>query len=61
MEELTQQMIEMIRNVASKMMCAQRRAFGVWVSLHYMSGDTRFTETVFGWSYRMVAKGLREL
>ena len=61
MEELTEQMIATIRDAASRMSGAERRAFEAQVSLDYLGGDARLTETVFGWSRHTVAKGLREL
>ena len=61
MEELTSQMVETIRSAAKKMTGSERREFEAQVSLDYLCGDPRLTETVFGWSRHTVAKGLQEL
>ena len=37
-----------------------RRKFEARVSLDYLGGDARLTETVFGWSRHTVAKGIKE-
>jgi len=57
-EELTPKVIETIRHAARTGL--KRRAFEARVSLDYLGGDPRLTETVFGWSRHTVAKGIRE-
>jgi hypothetical protein len=59
-EELTPKVIETLRDAAGKLTGWKRRAFEARVSLDYLSGDTRLTETVFGWSRHTVAKGIKE-
>ena len=61
MEELTAKFIETIRHAARDLTGSKRRAFEARVSLDYLCGDPRLTETVFGWSRHTVAKGIREL
>jgi hypothetical protein len=61
MEELRPKMIETIRAAAKKLTGHKRRAFEAQVSLDYLCGDPRLTETVFGWSRHTVARGLKEL
>lgn len=61
MEELTPKMIETIRAAAKELTGHKRRAFEARVSLDYLGGDVRLTETVFGWSRHTVAKGIKEL
>lgn len=61
MEELTPKMIETIRDAAKKLNGHHRRAFQARVSVDYLGGDSRLTETVFGWSRHTVAKGIKEL
>jgi len=60
-EELSPKTIESFRAAAKELTGAKRRAFEARVSLDYLGGDPRLTETVFGWSRHTVAKGLREL
>lgn len=60
-EELSPRTIESFRAAAKELTGAKRRAFEARVSLDYLGGDPRLTETVFGWSRHTVAKGLREL
>jgi len=60
-EDLTPQMVETLRAAAREMTGAKRRGFEARVSLDYLCGDTRLTETVFGWSRHTVAKGIKEL
>ena len=59
-DELTQQMVDTIRDAARKMTGPERRAFEVKVCWYDLYGDTRISETVFGWSRHTVAKGLNE-
>ena len=61
MEELTPKVIETIRHAAKGLTGSKRRAFEAQVSLDYLGGDTRLTETVFGWSRHTVARGIKEL
>ena len=61
MEELTPKVIQSLRDAARKLTGPKRRAFEAQVSLDYVYGDARLTETVFGWSRHTVAKGLKEL
>ena len=61
MEELTPKTIETMRDAAGKLTGPKRRAFEARVSLDYLVGDARLTETVFGWSRHTVAKGIKEL
>ena len=60
-EELTPKVIETIRHAARDITGSKCRAFEAQVSLDYLGGDTRLTETVFGWSRHTVAKGIKEL
>ena len=60
MDELTQQMVDTIRDAARKMTGPERRAFGAKVCWYDIYGDARLSETVFGWSRHTVAKGLNE-
>lgn len=60
MEELTPKVIDTIRHAAKEMTGARRREFEARVSLDYLGGDPRLTETVFGWSRHTVAKGIKE-
>ena len=60
MEELTPKVIETIRHAAKELTGAKRREFEARVSLDYLGGDARLTETVFGWSRHTVAKGIKE-
>jgi len=59
-EELTPKVIKTIRYAARDLTGSKRRAFEARVSLDYLGGDTRLTETVFGWSRHTVAKGIKE-
>jgi len=59
-EELTPKTIETIRDAAGKLTGPKRRAFEARVSLDYLGGDARLTETVFGWSRHTVARGIKE-
>ena len=59
-DELTQQMVDTIRDAARKMTGSERRAFEEKVCWDDLCGDRRLTETVFGWSRHTVAKGLNE-
>jgi len=59
-EELNSKMIETLRDAARKLTSSKHRAFEASVSLDYSGGDTRLTETVFGWSRHTVAKGIKE-
>lgn len=60
MEELTPKVIETIRHAAKELTGAKRREFEARVSMDYLGGDPRLTETVFGWSRHTVAKGIKE-
>jgi len=59
-EELTPKVIKTIRHAAKELTGAKRRGFEARVSLDYLGGDPRLTETVFGWSRHTVAKGIGE-
>jgi len=59
-EELTPKVIETMRYAARDLTGSKRRAFEARVSLDYLGGDARLTETVFGWSRHTVAKGIKE-
>jgi len=61
MEELTRKIIETLRDAARELTGSKRRGFEARVSLDYLGGDTRLTETVFGWSRHTIAKGIKEL
>lgn len=61
MEELSPKLIDTMRDAAKKLTGSKRRAFEARVSLDYLGGDARLTETVFGWSRHTVAKGIKEL
>ena len=52
MDELTQQMVDTIRNAASKMTSPERQVFDAKVCWDYLYGDERLTATVFGRSLR---------
>ena len=60
-DELTQQIVDTIRDTAGKMTGPEQQAFGVKVCVDYLCRDARLTETVFGWSRYTVALGLNEL
>ena len=60
-DELTQQMVDTIRDAANKMTGPERRAFEAKVCWDYLCRDERLTETVFGQSWHTVAQGLNEL
>jgi len=57
---LSPKVIETLCDAARKLSGSKRRAFEARVSLDYLGGDTRLTETVFGWSRHTVAKGIKE-
>ena len=60
MEELSPKVIETIRHAAKGLTGSKRREFEARVSLDYLGGDARLTETVFGWSRHTVARGIKE-
>lgn len=60
MEELSPKVIETIRHAAKELTGSKRREFEARVSLDYLGGDARLTETVFGWSRHTVARGIKE-
>jgi hypothetical protein len=49
-----------MRHAARELTGAKRREFEARVSMDYLGGDPRLTETVFGWSRHTVAKGIKE-
>lgn len=61
MNELTDQHIATIKDAASKLTGADRRAFQAQVALDYLEGSARRAETIFGWSRQTVELGLNEL
>jgi len=60
MHELTDQQIATIKDAASKLTGAKRRAFQAQVSLDYLDGSPRRAERVFGWWRDAVTLGLHE-
>jgi len=61
MNELTDQHVATIKDAASKLTGASRRAFQAKVALDYFEGSGRRAERVFGWSRKTVELGLNEL
>lgn len=61
MNELTDQQIATIKDAASKLTGAKRRAFQAQVALDYLDGRPRRAERVFGWWRNAVELGLNEL
>lgn len=61
MNELTDQHIATIKDAASKLTGADRRAFQAKVVLDYLEGSARRAERKFGWSRETVELGLNEL
>lgn len=61
MDELTDQHISTIKDAASKLTGADRRAFEAKVAQDYLAGSTRRAERTFGWSRKTVELGLNEL
>ena len=61
MNELTDQHIATIKDAASKLTGAKRRAFQAQVALDYLDGSPRRAERVFGWCRNAVELGLNEL
>lgn len=61
MNELTDQFIATLKDAASKLTGAKRRAFQAQVALDYLDGSSRRTERVFGWWRKTVELGLNEL
>lgn len=61
MSELTDQHIATIKDAASKLTGADRRAFQAQVTLDYLEGSARRAERMFGWSRTTVETGLNEL
>jgi hypothetical protein len=59
--ELTEQLVATIRDAASKLTGAKRRAFQAQVALDYLAGSARRAERVFGWGRDTVELGLNEL
>ena len=60
MNELTDQQIATIKDAASKLTGAKRRAFQAQVALDYLEGSPRRAERVFGWWRKAVELGLNE-
>lgn len=61
MNELTDQHVATIKDAASKVTGARRRAFQAKVALDYFEGSARRAERIFGWSRKTVELGLNEL
>lgn len=61
MNELTDQHVATLKDAASKLTGAKRRAFQANVALDYLDGRARKAERIFGWSRRTVQLGLHEL
>ena len=61
MNKLTDQQIATIKDAASKLTGAKRRAFQAQVALDYLDGSPRRAERMFGWSRETVELGLNEL
>lgn len=58
--ELTVQVVATIKDAASKLTGAKRRAFQAGVAVEYLDGSARRAEKVFGWGRVTVQKGLDE-
>lgn len=52
--------IEDLKNAASKMSGAKRRAFQAEMTIKYCHGSARLAETIFGWNRHAVELGLHE-
>jgi len=61
MNELTDRLIITLKDAASKLTGAKRRAFQAQVTLDYLDGSARQAERVFGWWRKTVELGLHEL
>ena len=61
MNELTDQVIGTLKDAASKLTGAKRRAFQAKVAWDYLDGSARRAERVFGWRRKTVELGLNEL
>jgi hypothetical protein len=61
MNELTDRLIITLKDAASKLTGAKRRAFQAQVALDYLDGSARQAERVFGWWRKTVELGLHEL
>ena len=61
MHELTEQQVGTIKDAASKLTGAKRRAFQAQVTLDDLEGRARRAERVFGWGRNTVELGLHEL
>jgi hypothetical protein len=61
MHELSEQHVATIKDAASKLTGAKRRAFQAQVTLDYLEGSARRAERVFGWGRDTVELGLNEL
>lgn len=59
--QLTDTVIQTIRDAASKLTGPKRRQFEAQVALDYLRGSARKAQSVFGWSSKTVALGLNEL
>lgn len=59
--QLSDAVIQTIRDAASKLTGPKRRQFEAQVALDYLGGSARKAQAVFGWSCRTVALGLNEL
>jgi hypothetical protein len=59
--QLTDAVIQTIRDAARKLTGPKRRQFEAQVALDYLGGSARKAQTVFGWSSKTVALGLNEL
>jgi hypothetical protein len=61
MNRLPDQQVATLKDAASKLTGAKRRAFQAQVTLDYLEGNARRAETVFGWYRKTVELGLHEL
>ncbi|MBT4504205.1 MAG: hypothetical protein HOC74_41140 [Gemmatimonadetes bacterium] len=61
MNRLPDQQVATLKDAASKLTGAKRRAFQAQVTLDYLEGNSRRAETVFGWYRKTVELGLHEL
>jgi len=59
--ELTEAVVATIKDAASKLTGAKRRAFQAQVAIDYLDGSARRAERVFGWGRHTVEVGLEEL
>lgn len=59
--ELSEEVIDTIKDAAKALTGFKRRRFQAKVTLRFLDGSARKAERVFGWGRRTVRKGLKEL